>query len=250
MYIDARAAFPQGGTLYHDDPVLGKAVGHAATEALMGDLIHLPAGDAELTVDITGSAPIERVEIFNGLKRLETVRPYTDSELGNRVRVVWEGAEYRGRFRQVIWDGEATVSENRIVDARAINFFNRDKTLDRVGESGLRWRALTTGNFGGFDMWLEDPYAGTLKLETPLIKCGVPCEEIGYEDEVLDNAGILPRFVRIFRLPADNPHRRLRIERRIAVKDGRDNPIFIKLTQEDGHVAWTSPIYFFRMMRS
>jgi hypothetical protein len=26
----------------------------------------------------------------------------------------------------------------------------------------------------------------------------------------------------------------------------RDNPIFIKLTQEDGHIAWTSPIYFFR----
>ncbi|MFQ6024529.1 MAG: DUF3604 domain-containing protein, partial [Acidiferrobacterales bacterium] len=87
---------------------------------------------------------------------------------------------------------------------------------------------------------------GTFKLETPLIKCGIPLEEIGYEDEIVENLGVLPRFVRIFRLPANNPHRALRIERDIRIVDGRDNPIFIKLTQEDGHIAWTSPIYFFR----
>lgn len=246
LLIDVRAAFPQGGTLYHDDPALGPAEGVPATSALMGDIVHLPAGEVALTVDVLASAPIERLEIFNGLKRLETVRPYEAGELGNRIRVLWEGAEYRGRFRQVIWDGAATVSGNRILDARPINFFNRDKTLERVGENGLAWRALTTGNLGGFDLWVEDPYAGTLKLETPLIKCGVPLEEIGYEDEVVDNSGVLPRFVRLFRLPAVNPHRQLRLERRIAIADGRDNPLFIKLTQEDGHVAWTSPIYFYR----
>jgi hypothetical protein len=197
-------------------------------------------------MDILASAPIERLEIFNGLESLETVRAHTPAELGNRIRVVWEGAEYRGRFRQVIWDGEATVSDNRILDARPINFLNREKTLEIVGDNGLAWRALTTGNIGGFDVWLDDPYGGTLKLETPVIKCGIPLEDIGFDDEVIDNSGVLPRFVRIFRLPTDNPHRTLRIQRTINIVPDRDNPIFIKLTQEDGHIAWTSPIYFFR----
>ncbi|MDX1487794.1 MAG: hypothetical protein R3268_06310 [Acidiferrobacterales bacterium] len=246
MLIDVRAVFPQGGTLYHDDPALGGADGTPATTAMMGDVVELPKGDVTLNVDILAGAPIERVEILNGLERLETVRPYAPDELGNRIRVIWEGAEYRGRFRQVIWDGEATVSDNRIISARPINFFNLDKTLDQVADNKLAWRALTTGNFGGFDVWVDDPYAGTLKLETPLIKCGVPLEEIGYEDEMVDNSGILPRFVRIFRLPADNPYRTLRIKRPIPIADGRDNPIFVKLIQEDGHAAWTSPIYFFR----
>lgn len=246
MVIDVGASFSQGGTLYHDDPALGSADGKPATAAMMGDIVHLASGDVTVTVDIVASAPIERVEIFNGRERLETVRPYGPDELGNRIRVVWEGAEYRGRFRQVIWDGEATVSDNRIVDANPINFFNRDKTLDQVGDNKLVWRALTTGNIGGFDMWVDDPYAGTLKLETPLIKCGIPLEEIGYEDEIVDNSGILPRFVRIFRLPPDNPHRTLRVERAITIAHGRDNPLYVKLTQEDGHIAWTSPIYFFR----
>ena len=246
MFIDVRAEFPAGGTLYHDDPALGKAKGQSATTAMMGDLVHLPEGDVQFRIDILASAPIERVEIFNGLQQLEVVRPYKADELGARIRVVWEGAEYRGRFRQVIWDGSATVSENRIVKARAINFFNRDKTLNQDSDNSLSWRALTTGNFGGFDAWLSDPYAGTLKLETPVITCGVPLEEIGYDDIVMDNSGVLPRFIRIFRLPETNPHYAFTIERNIALTAERDNPVYIKLTQEDGHVAWTSPIYFFR----
>jgi len=246
MVIDVQARFSGDATLYHDDPALGPAEGHATQSAMMGDIVHLPSGDAEIDVDILAAAPIERVDIFNGLDHVETIRPYTQDELGNRIRVVWEGAEYRGRFRQVIWDGTAHLSDNKIVDARPINFFNRDKTLDRVGDAGLEWRALTTGNIGGFDMWVEDAYGGTLKLETPLIKCGVPLEEIGYEDEVCDNSDVLPRFLKLFRMPSENPHRAMTFSRKIDLKDSGDNPVFIRLTQEDGTIAWTSPIYVYR----
>ena len=212
---------------------------------MMGDIVHLPVGGVTLDVAVSGSAPIERIDVFNGLVHLETLRPYGPDELGNRIRVVWEGAEYRGRFRQVIWDGTATLSDNRILDARPINFFNRDKTLERVGDNGLAWRALTTGNLGGFDAWLADPYAGTLKLETPLVKCGVPVEEIGLDDEVIE-AGGLERRVRIFRLPEANPHRQMSFEVPIDLEAEGDNPIFVRVTQEDGHIAWSSPIYLFR----
>ncbi len=245
MYLDVSADFDASGTLYHDDPNLGPAKGEQATRALMGDIVNLPSGDVTLKIDVSGSAPIERIDIYNGLERLETIRPYGTEDLGRRVRVVWEGAEYRGRFRQVIWDGTATFSENKIVRAASINFFNRDKTLDRVGDNGLAWRALTTGNIGGFDAWLEDGYAGTLKLETPVVKCGVPLEDIGYEDETFE-AGALGRKLRIFRLPEENAHLDCKLERKIAIAAGRDNPIYVRITQEDGNLIWSSPIYFFR----
>ncbi|MEX2450096.1 MAG: hypothetical protein WD407_04505 [Rhodospirillales bacterium] len=246
MVIDLKARFGETGTLYHDDPNLGPAEGKSATAAMMGDIVHLPSGDMEIDVDILSRAPIERVDIFNGLEHIETVRPYGNDDLGNRIRVVWEGAEYRGRFRQVIWDGTALFSENTLVDARPINFFNRDKTLDRVGDNGLAWKALTTGNIGGFDAWVADPYGGTVKIETSLVQCGVPLEEIGYEDEVFDKSGVLPRYLKIFRLPTENPHRSLKFTRKIALKSTGDNAIFIRLTQEDGTLAWTSPIYVYR----
>ncbi|MBZ8131964.1 DUF3604 domain-containing protein [Afifella sp. IM 167] len=244
--IDLAARFSATGTLYHDDPALVAAEGRPAREALMGDLVHLPEGEAELSVSVLASSPIERVDIFNGAELVETIRPFADADLGARIRLLWEGAEYRGRFREVIWDGTATFEGNRILSARPVNFLNRDKTLERQGPDGLFWKALTTGNFGGFDVSLESAEAGVLSLKTPLVSFEVPLAEIGYEDRVFDNSGELPRFVKVFRLPEENPHRRLSFTKKVPLRPEGDNAVYIRLTQEDGTRAWTSPVYIWR----
>ena len=244
--VTLSAEFSKPATLYHDDPRHGQVTGQSATSAIMGDIVHLPNGEMTLHAEMRCSAPIERVDIFSGLDLVETVRPYRQDELGSRIRVVWEGAEYRGRFRQVIWDGSAFLSDNEIISATPVNFFNKDKTLENSAPNELHWKALTTGNIGGFDIILADVYNGTLKIETPLIKAGVPIEDIGFEDEVFDNSGVLPRYLKIFRLPTENPHKTMRFSRLIDLKALGDNPIFIRLTQEDGTLVWTSPIYVYR----
>ena len=244
--VKLSAAFSKLATIYYDDPRQGQVSGHSATSAMMGDIVHLPDGDMTLDVDVTCSAPIERIDIFNGLDLVETIRPYRQEELGSRIRVVWEGAEYRGRFRQVIWDGSAFLSDNEILSATPFNFFNKDKTLDQPAPNELHWKALTTGNIGGFDIILADAYNGTLKIETPLIKAGVPIEDIGFEDEVFDNSGVLPRYLKLFRLPSENLHKTMRFSRSIDLKPSGDNPVFIRVTQEDGTLVWTSPIYTYR----
>jgi hypothetical protein len=30
----------------------------------------------------------------------------------------------------------------------------------------------------------------------------------------------------------------------VTLAPGRDNPLYVRVTQEDGHQAWSSPIYF------
>ncbi|MDP7601821.1 MAG: hypothetical protein QF605_10555, partial [Rhodospirillales bacterium] len=141
---------------------------------------------------------------------------------------------------------EAHLSDNRIIDAKPINFFNKDKTLDQISDTSLAWRALTTGNIGGFDIWVDDPHAGTLKIETPLVKCDVPIKEIDINNNIFDKSDVLPRFLKIFRMPEDNQHRNFSFQRRIELKEKGDNPIFVRLTLEDGTLAWTSPIYIYR----
>jgi hypothetical protein len=49
--------------------------------------------------------------------------------------------------------------------------------------------------------------------------------------------------VRVFRLPDVNPHDALRIERRIALRADADNALYVRVTHEDGHYSWSSPIY-------
>jgi hypothetical protein len=123
--------------------------------------------------------------------------------------VIWQGAEYRGRARQVVWDGTATFEGDTIQEARPINFHNRDKTLDRAGPDKLAWRALTTGNFGGFDALLADGFSGRLRLETAVLNAEIELKAIGYEDSVFEASGELPKTLKVFRLPDEGRHRHL-----------------------------------------
>jgi len=244
LFLDVTAHFAAEATIFHDDPRLGPSDGHPADRALMGDIVHLPQGEAMLHVAVSAPAPIERLEVFNGLDLIETIRPYAPADLGRRIRVLWQGATYRGRRRQVVWDGSASVQGNSILDAVPVNFLNPEKRLERHGDE-LSWRALTTGNLGGFDLVLADPHAGRLTLSTPLIEFELAIEEIGYEDRMFDLGG-LDRRLRLFRLPDVNPHHALSIERPIALEPEGDNPIYVRVTLEDGHQAWSSPIYIHR----
>ena len=58
------------------------------------------------------------------------------------------------------------------------------------------------------------------------------------------NGGI-DRRIRIFRLPDKNPHRIAMLERRMKIEPDRDNAYYVRITQEDGHFIWSSPIYVF-----
>src|SRR4026207_1086396 len=111
---------------------------------MMGDIVQTAEDQVRLTVDLIASAPIEKIELRNGLEVLETVRPYGPADLGRRLRVIWSGAEYRGRGRETIWDGQATFTGNTVCAGQAINFYNLDKTLRQTSPTTLAWEALTT----------------------------------------------------------------------------------------------------------
>lgn len=246
MVIDMSMAFDGEAVVYNNDPkVYPDAKGTKAASAMMGDIVNLKSGGARLEADIRAAAPIERIEIFNGKTLLETIRPY-DNARENRIRLVWEGAKYRGRARQVYWDGTAEIEGNAIASVRPINFYNPDKTLEQTGPGGLAWKALTTGNFGGFDLWTEQAKGGKLSFKGGPVSFEIDLDDIGEEDMVFDASEILTQRVRLFRLPAALPETHAKISMPIEVGGDGDNPILIKLTQEDGTVAWTSPVYIYR----
>ena len=245
MVLDVAASFDSEAKLYDADPNLGATQHRPGRRAMMGDIVQSYADTVEFTVEAHASAPIERLEIRNGLEVLETWRPFDDAALGRRIRVIWEGSEYRGRGRQTIWDGGCTVEGNSVVRFAPINMWNLDKKIVQTGPGSLSWTALTTGGFGGFDAWLADSRSGTLKIDTPLVKCEVPIAEIGRDDKVFQAGGI-GRAIRLFRLPDDNPHRQIKQTRRVKLKPGGDNALYVRVTQEDGHLIWSSPIYIFR----
>jgi hypothetical protein len=241
LLLDVGARLPAGATLFEDDPKLGPCASAPAERAIMGDVVQAE-GEVVLEVEAAGSAPLERIVVFNGKTPIATHRGYTRDQLGRRIRVLFEGAEYRGRGREVLWRGHARLDGNRFERARSINLFNADKPL-RLAADGSRVEldTVTTGNSSGFDLWLAEPDAGEIAIQTDVASARIRIAEIGLEDVIVD-AGGLGRRLRLFRLPDTNPTWSMRFEQPVALQAG-DNPLYVRLTQEDGHQAWSSPIY-------
>ncbi|MEE8365575.1 MAG: DUF3604 domain-containing protein [Gammaproteobacteria bacterium] len=245
MILDVTAEFDSNAELFDSDPNLGEASSRNTRSAMMGDILCSEDAAFSLLINAVGSAPIERVEIRNGLQTLETWRPYSESDLGHRICIAWEGSEYRGRGRETIWDGKAILKDNIFESVEAINRYNIDKRFEQTKPNQLEWQALTTGGHGGFYAMLESRDQGVLSIDTELVKADIAVGDIGYEDTIIE-AGGLGRRIRVFRMPDDNPHYQINLARRISLIDGRDNAVYIRIVQQDGHVIWSSPIYLFR----
>ena len=52
--------------------------------------------------------------------------------------------------------------------------------------------------------------------------------------------------MRLYRLPEAICENRIALRRVILVNPNADTRLFVRVTQEDGHRAWSSPIYLFR----
>jgi len=226
-------------------PNLRDVTSEFVDEAMMGDILRCADDEVSFTVDVHSASPIERIDIRNGLDTVEVFRPYSEQDLGRRIRIIWEGSEYRGRGRETIWDGQAELSDNRFECLQPINRYNLDKKFEQTSPERIEWSALTTGGFGGIDVLLEDPSRGVLRIDTALVQQEINVADIGRDELVFANGGI-ERRIRIFRLPDVNPHLAVTLERKIRLVDNRDNALYVRVTFEDGHYAWSSPIYLFR----
>jgi hypothetical protein len=209
--------------------------------AIMGDIVRTKKPEMLLQIEILSQSPIERLEIFNGLQKIDTVYPYNEEDLGNRIRVYWEGAECRGRRRKSNWDGSAYMKQNHFLSFRPINFWNLEHDLIGEESQKLIWRSATAGGFSGFEIELANQSKGTIMLRSQSLDMDVPIGDIGLKDLIFE-AGGLEKKVRIFRLPNRNQHLTIRCGHVVSLHKG-DNPLYVKLILENGHVAWSSPIY-------
>jgi hypothetical protein len=248
LYMSVVGSFDREVIVYGDDPALGPAGAAEATEVDMGAIVASGGAPMRLTADVIGSSPIDRVDVFYGKDIVRTFRPFFPNDLGKRIRVMWSGAEYRGRGREVTWHGKAAVRGNSIARVEAVNFLNPDKPLQWAKEHGtVSWQSVTTGNMAGFDLWLERERTGHLSIETNVVS--VDCDLAAIDqDEIVVEGGGLGRRLRVYRLPEGRKVMSMHITH--DVTDTRsvkgDIPVYIRVTQEDGHQAWSSPIYLIK----
>jgi hypothetical protein len=244
LHLDVRALFAEESILYEQDPnVFPDTASKPTNEVMMGDIVQTTMDSVKVQIEVEAQSPIERIEIRNGTEVIQTLRGYQSTDLGERIRVVWSGAEYRGRGRTTFWKGCASFGDASIRKFAKINAWNLEKKFE-VTNNTVTWESVTTGNYGGFDVWLDTKGDETIDIKTNYGNLSLPISDVGYEDTIME-AGGLERKIRVFRLPEINTHKSILETVEIPLSCVGDNPIWVCVTTEDGFQAWSSPIFIF-----
>ena len=77
------------GKCHIDDPnVFGDVNFDTVSEVMMGDIVQSDDAEITLALEVSSLSLIERVEVRNGIEVVETLRGFSEKELGERIRVV------------------------------------------------------------------------------------------------------------------------------------------------------------------
>jgi hypothetical protein len=184
---------------------IGLHVGAGSHE--MGD--EMPAeGPVEFSVEVNGTAGIERVDLFRGLERVYR-------HPGGRIR----GA----RGYAFDYPSEGILSSS----------------ADRVS-----WESRTAGDEDGVILDVEEAANASLSFETKPARFSVPLSRITGEDWVYEAGGLDRRVV--LRRVAAQYGREVRFRWTDKRVPSGTTAYWVRVLQQDGAVAWSTPIFVTR----
>lgn len=214
--------------------------------AMMGDELQ---GDRapQLNVKVSGTAPIFTIEIQRGLKTI--YRWPVPDEVSTlplncrRLALIWRGVRVRGRKKKARWDGSLTIQDGLFREVKPFAFDHEDEGVTHLTTQSVTWRSTTSGDPDGLLIDLEGDNAD-LHFVTAPVSFTLSLPEIG--NRVLSYAGGGVNLqVQVFWVPREGAPFDLSFSfRDPAPIQGEANPYWVRVTQYNGGVAWSSPIYF------
>ena len=146
----------------------------------------------------------------------------------------------------VLQSGTLAITGNAIRSFTPVNFWNPIKQIVQTSPGHLTWESVTSGGLAGMILELYDYADGTVELALSHVRVRENISSIGLEPNVYEYGG-LHKMLQIYRLPPkEKSHKYFEFNTVVRGLRKGDNPIFIRVDQEDGHIAWTSPIYVVR----
>ena len=219
-----------------------------------------------ITVKVIGTGPLERVELFRGLDLVHT-EEVARGLSANRVRVTWEGASRRTSYSGVVWDGSVSLDGGRISGVRKIRFDSPRSEVTESEETRVRWHSWTCGYRSGLVMDVDgDPatvvtaamsseaisgarYGGHGE-SAPQRMSFAPAEGVHIRTTLGALAdgkrqidlGVLDRKFTLEMAPEPGPER-VEFEFTDESPQPGINPYWVRVTQSDMEMAWTSPVF-------
>jgi hypothetical protein len=210
------------------------------------------------SVDVAGTAGIERIELHRGSETIYSCAPVPESPL-DRIKILWRGARSKQRARQLVWEGGIELSEGRIRHVQSYRLDYPNEEWKRQGERQVTFRSLTSGDEDGLILEVESPKSASLQFEARMlsrnqfgsesegrnrIQLSLPLKDLDTQDwvhplEGLDCAVVARRVARSY---PNEAH----FEWTEKQTPAGTSAYWVRVLQQDGAVAWSSPIFVTR----
>jgi Protein of unknown function (DUF3604) len=215
----------------------------------MGEACRLRAGDdgrVDIEAEVHGTAPLWRVEVLRWPEVVyaHPITPPAAERGRHRLRIGWTGARIRARNRLTRWDGTLTVAGGRIAGATGWGFDQPENGIVAQDERQVRWVSETAGDWDGIVMDLEGTEAMALTFASGPATFTCTPRDVAAGPLVVDAGGV-GQQVRVERDPGPEQPRAVRLRFGELAPAGR-SPYVVRVTQQDGQIAWSSPIFVVR----
>lgn len=200
--------------------------------------------DPKIDVRVNAVAPIDTIELRRGTELLHrwSAMPDPETDRPVRLRIAWRGARNRGRSRALDWSGELRVWNGSITKAEN---YAIDTALDGIQQQEANrvvWSSHTCGDWDGVIIELDGSDDAQFDFVSPTMQFRFSLDDLKEEPLVHHGTGLEQQVIVQRLAHAQGP-----LDAAFSWTDHHPvpgmNPYWIWVTQSDGEMAWSTPVY-------
>jgi hypothetical protein len=207
---------------------------------IMGDAFSVQDAPS-FSIEVAGTDTIADIQILRGS---ETIYRYSDTQpkKPRSVTVQYSGVRSRARAKAMPWTGRVAVENAAILSAEPFAFNQPDEGITLISNQTLRFTSVTSGDIDGFELTLTNLEGAALTFASQNVSFACTGQEL-LAGRIEQKAGGINGLVEVFQTPVlSNRDVSVTFTDHSAHK-GQVHAYWVKVTQNDGHMAWSSPMY-------
>lgn len=197
-----------------------------------------------VSVHVIGTAPLDTVELRRGLETVRTVSLMPEPEPGEptRIRIAWRGARNRDRTRALDWTGSLRVTGGSILGAENYTIDNPVDGVSYQDAERVNWNSHTCGDWDGVILDLDGDADTALRFTSPTMSFDFTLADLA-AGSLTKTGPLLEQQVIVRRLSHSTGPSEVHFEWSDESPLAGTNAYWIWVTQSDGELAWSSPVY-------
>lgn len=203
--------------------------------------------DNNMEVSVSSNSPIDTIELYNWDKKIEHINMRKKDS--KKIRIAWSGVRVRTRKKSTKWDGSIEIKDGSIINVKEYAFDRRDQGVKEQTENYISWTSNTSGDYDGVILELN------FNENTELVFKSQPKDFTIKVSEIGEDLKIIPAGGENLKIEINLANEECKDEKEYlaacnVVKTFADmesnengNAYWVRILQEDGNMAWSSPIF-------